>query len=1328
MRVVCRSVAVVALLLLLAQPSTAGEYGDLKVISQSSSGLTFTYQPDSLAWVADPQGDYPRLSHTAINRTPGLPPVPGRVVYIAVPPDCPGVSLELLNLGARTDGVHSPFKSLDGTSVLYPYPSEQAAVDQMLTIRGLRVARILLHPMVFESADGRYSLTSSMTVKVGFQQGRALLTSPSEIAAADPFDIIYREILLNPEQAVRWRSAGEPQLAKSLVDANPFAGSDHWVAISIREGGITRVTPADLQKAGVDVAAQNPANFRLFAGPGRALSTRMSDPPPPLVEIPIALVDGGDGRFDGSDEFEFYASALNRWEMNAFGKLVDVVNRYTRDNVYWLALDGSFAGAPRRLGSVTSPPLPSPVPDFPNGRSRARHERDQMFRVDNLGYVGSYYTWYWQNLRRSQLFPYAAVDPEPGIPAQWEIGAYAARVSLLAGGVAVPAGPVLPNAGEDGSAIFQYNLPSFSPIARFDMECDSSASGNYYLDYYSITYTRRLSLASGAVMFAAPDTSAAFNLVLSDTALPSVWDISDAANPVVLDGLVRNGSAARFGVDQSDGSRHVYYAFEPAHRRVSVQVRRATPNDLYQPAASADYLVIGPRAFQAASAGFMSMRASKSGLRLRYVPVEDVYDSYSLGLPDPLAIRRFLRHTYLAWPRPAPVYALLMGDGSYDFLDHTGFHSVNYVPPYIAPDDNSAADENFVYFSDKQVLNTPADPQSNPFPDMLIGRWPVKSAAQIEAVTAKTSRYESVEKLGAWRSRAMLVADDEYGDRARGSVEEDFHTRDAENIARSHIPPRLDLQKIYMVEYPFSNPGCKLPYASGCRKPAVNDAIVSGLNNGVLMFDYLGHGNKDLLAHEHVFERSTDLPRLTNSGMPAAFLTFSCSIGFFDEPGSEGMSEDLLRMPEGGAIAVVSATRLVTAGANAALNEKVFDLLFSQNITGIGTALYAGKLLRQYFANCTSCDQVPCPCPNDRRYVLFGDPAMKLGIPELRVDFASVQPDTLSALALTNVSGRIVDSTGAIQSGFEGTLTVTVRDAPRHRVYDINERLSVDYDLAGGTIYRGEIPVSQGQFNFGFMVPKDIAYGQRGALILGHAVSASQMAGGATDSLWLAGSAGDITDTTGPSITIQTDDGLPVVDGTALPAGANLTVSITDTSGINLTASPGHGIEAFLDDSDRPFAELTGDFHYAPGEFRRGAARLSLASIPLGVHTLRFKAWDNANNSSESKLAIELSENPAFQVSEFLNYPNPFSSRTTFYFRPSVDDAAIRIFTLTGRMIRFIDAARDGETSWDGTDQEGDPVGNGVYLAQIELNGRVVEGGRAVDKTAYKETKVVVSR
>ncbi len=1317
--------------LIFSSPSLmAGEYDDVQVLSASSLEIAFVYRPGPLSWSMDEAGAYPQIPACAVGRLTGYPAIPGRLVYIAVPPGCQNVSATAERITARDEGQHPLTPDDLAAAVLFPYPEQLVLVDPLFTLRGLKIARLTLHPFTYESADGRYSVMGEMTIRVHFEVTGSL-GAPPPGQLTDAFSGIFHEIILNADQVSDWRVTGEESLAKPAAAPDPFAGADHWLAISVHTGGVVRIIPEDLSRVGIDLAAVTPSSFRLFSGPGRQLSTRMSDPPPALTEIPILIRGGDDGRFDGADEIEFYAQGLNRWEMTPDGRLTDVVHRYDRDNVYWLSLDGSFSRPPQRLVAVAATEPSAAAPVYVSGRSRARHERDKILRVDGLGYVGSYYTWYWQNLRTAQLFSYAVDQAEPGAPARWEISAHAGRVRLLEDGAVVPTVNVPFGNGEDGAVITAFDLASFNPGARFDLVFDSSGSENYYLDYYSLDYQRRLTLASSAIQFASPDTNAVLTLAVADVTTGSVWDVTDSANPFIVDSLTRSGNVVRFGVDQEGGARHVYYAFEPSQRQRPSQVRLMIRPDLYAPVAPADYLVIGPRVFQQASSSFMTYRANHDGLSVRYVPVEDIYDDFSLGVADPVAIRRFLRYAYQNWPRSAhgsPAYALLLGDGTYDFLDNSGAHAVNYVPPYIASDDNSAADENYVYFGDKQVLNSEGDRPANPFSDMIIARWPVKNAAQIQAITSKITRYESPENLGPWRSRVMLVADDEFGDRERNSVDEDFHVRSAEEIAHGFIPSRFDLQKIYLTEYPFNNPGCELPAARGCRKPAAKEAIVAGLNDGVLVFDYIGHGNPDLLAHERVFERAVDLPRLTNAGMPTAALTFSCSIGFFDDPSSEGMSEEWLRMPDAGAVAVVSATRLVTAGANAALNEKVFDLLFNRQMTGIGAALYTGKVLRQYFANCTNCGQPPCPCPNDRRYVLFGDPAMKLGNPTLKVDFDSLQPETLSALSLTQVHGRITDSTGALDGGFNGALTVTVRDAPRQRIYRINDALSVNYDLAGGTLYRGEVAITGGRFQFGFVVPKDIAYGQRGATILGHASSLNQMAGGARDSLFIAGSSGVVTDTAGPQIEVQTADGRALLDGMALREGTELVAMMHDTSGINLTGAPGHSLEVFADEQARPLADLTGLFTYDPGGFRRGHAQFALTGLAKGLHRLRVKAWDNANNSSVKTIDLEISDQPEFRVSEFLNYPNPFSVQTKFYFRPAVDRATIRLFTLSGRLIRSLDGVRDGETLWDGTDQEGDPVGNGVYLAQIEITDRVAEGSRQVDKTAHREIKVVVSR
>jgi hypothetical protein len=240
------------------------------------------------------------------------------------------------------------------------------------------------------------------------------------------------------------------------------------------------------------------------------------------------------------------------------------------------------------------------------------------------------------------------------------------------------------------------------------------------------------------------------------------------------------------------------------------------------------------------------------------------------------------------------------------------------------------------------------------------------------------------------------------------------------------------------------------------------------------------------------------------------------------------------------------------------------------------------------------------------------------------------------------------------------------------------------------------------------------------------------MAGGVADSLRIAGSAGVVADTSGPSIDIATADGETIGHGFLLAAGTEIIITLSDSTGINLTGAPGHRLEVLVDDLSEPFADLTDAFAYDPGTSVRGSARLRMGGLANGAHRLGVKAWDNANNSTLRSVDIEVTDAGAgeFRVSEFLNHPNPFAAETRFYFAATraYQDATIRLFTLAGRLIWESRAAIDGEVRWDGIDADGDRVGNGIYLAQIEMSGQISQGGRLVDKKAYKETKVVVSR
>jgi flagellar hook assembly protein FlgD len=76
-----------------------------------------------------------------------------------------------------------------------------------------------------------------------------------------------------------------------------------------------------------------------------------------------------------------------------------------------------------------------------------------------------------------------------------------------------------------------------------------------------------------------------------------------------------------------------------------------------------------------------------------------------------------------------------------------------------------------------------------------------------------------------------------------------------------------------------------------------------------------------------------------------------------------------------------------------------------------------------------------------------------------------------------------------------------------------------------------------------------------------------------------------------------------------------------------------------------------------------------------------------------------------------LNYPNPFSTKTAFWFehnKPGMDlNVKVEVLTITGKIIKVLNQTintignRSSEVQWDGRDEWGDKVGKGVYLYRL---------------------------
>lgn len=116
-----------------------------------------------------------------------------------------------------------------------------------------------------------------------------------------------------------------------------------------------------------------------------------------------------------------------------------------------------------------------------------------------------------------------------------------------------------------------------------------------------------------------------------------------------------------------------------------------------------------------------------------------------------------------------------------------------------------------------------------------------------------------------------------------------------------------------------------------------------------------------------------------------------------------------------------------------------------------------------------------------------------------------------------------------------------------------------------------------------------------------------------------------------------------------------------------------------------------------------------------GIYQLIVQAQDRTGNSSgniDYKVSFEVVTES--MISHVLNYPNPFTTSTQFVFTLTgnrvPDDLRIQIYTVSGRLVREITKEELGnlrmglnrtDFRWDGTDQFGDRLANGVYLYRV---------------------------
>lgn len=1139
-----------------------------------------------------------------------------------------------------------------------------------------------------------------------------------------------------------------PSGVSKAAAANNFSAtsqlaSGEWFKVAVSQDGIYRITYEELEQMGMNVAGIDPRRLSVFGNGGGMLpqpnnAFRHDD----LVQNPIVVVGEEDGSFDPGDHILFYGKGPHRWvyDTSVCGHFRHEYNIYDERAYYFITTDRGVA--PR----VTTMPAPSGTVTH-TVSSFVDH---QFHESDLSSVIGSGRLWMGElfDIQSSHTFDFGMSNVRSGMMANITAQVYAKSLTA----------PTAFNMTVNGNNVGTVNLGTVT--AGYNRHASGNqfcvpvqlSSGNTaitltyskggnpnaqgWLDYIRVTCVRNLQMAGSQMAFR--DTSslgagniAEFMLGNASSAV-RVWETTDPTGVRQM-ALTLSGTTASFRV-RTDSLRQ-FIAFNGSSYLTVEPVGRV-PNQNLHGLAQADMVIVAHPDFWTDANRLADFHRNNPNntLSVHVVSPQEVYNEFSSGAQDVTAIRDMMRMFYersTDW-EDMPRYLLLFGDASYDYKDRIAGNT-NFVPSYqsdesLTPTQSFVSDDYFGLLDPTEGRWGPSDTQE--LPDIGIGRFPVDFPEEAAAIVDKIIRYDelniadpngSEQCCGStnttvspdWRNRITFVGDDEDGG---------VHLTQADSLARMVAREYKDfnVNRIYFDSYvQQSTPG-------GQRYPEVTRDINNDINRGVLIMNYTGHGGEVGWAHERVLGLS-DIAGWTNTDNLAAFVTATCEFARHDDPERVSAGEQCLLKPDGGAIALFTTTRLVYSAPNFRLNINFYDKLLEEQPWGEPTM---GDVIRM--TKVASGGQV-----NNRNFVLLGDPAQRLSYPLEQVTTATINGisvqdmvDTLRALQLVTVTGRMQTREGQPMPDFNGIIYPTVFDKASTVSTLGNDPSSLpprQFQLRKNILYKGKASVTNGEFSFQFVVPKDIAYSYGFGRISYYAEGNGINASGHFEDFMIGGSLEGVeADENGPSVRLFMNEESFVFGGTT-DENPIMIALLTDSNGINTVGSGiGHDITAIHNGNTASTIVLNDYYEADLDSYQSGRVAYPFRSLPEGTHNLRFKAWDVHNNSSEAYTEFVVAESAMLALKHVLNYPNPFTTRTQFMFEHNQAcnslDVMVQIFTVSGKIVKTInttvltDGFRSDPIEWDGLDDHGKAIGRGVYIYNLKVTGPDGQKAEQIEK------------
>ena len=1097
-----------------------------------------------------------------------------------------------------------------------------------------------------------------------------------------------------------------------------------WVKFSIPESGVYEITYDELRAMGFN----NPAQVRLYGHGGNRINEILNGKAIDDL-MPVKVLRTG-------DKIIFYGNGPIKFTMTGYAstpRYQREFNPYSQEAYYFLTEESSTEQqVPKKSAVVVSNYV-----NTPTCLSYFCHERE-LASASNSGkeMLGEDFT------NSKLLIDYDLVDlADSTIVVNTVIAANATRIAYAnavihsgestdttiyttsASRIYVPANEYVYYNFASPYAFLKLTEPAehgqFEPILT-STESDISLSFAR-LDYFILSYKRNNIIHADQdnqlLMGYAPSHGNERYQLPGASDNTVVWFINDTNNPSeVTLSPYDDESGSGYSFFSTASSYSYFVAFDPTQTLKKISSFEPVANQNLHALQTPELLIITDKAYHEQAERVAQLHRAVDGIDVAVVNQHEVFNEFSSGTRDAMAYRLLAKMLYDRNPSKLK-NLLLFGTGSMDNRQIRGTHE-GYLLTYQSDNSNYedfsfTTDDFFAYLSDNSGTNV-----SNEMMNIGVGRMTCGSIDEARSDVDKLIEYYATPDYGVWRNNALVTSDSPdkglymfQGEGYKNLIDNELFTGMHVNTVHNSQYPRSATQPAIDVELKTATTAKQL--------------MKQSLKSGAYFATYVGHAGSVAFTKRNFMWVNSDVANTSYRRFPI-FSTACCNVAHYDGD-SRGIAELMFHKRDGGAIALLTTSRMSYSKGNDNINTYFINGMFSYKANGVMPTLGEAYMYsKNAFSNSDT---------NKMKFFLLGDPAIKINYPVSLFNITSVNGTDMtdstavaeiSPLMKFDVDAQVVDEEGNLDTSFNGDATATLYDKQLYFT-TISQTVNgeqVDRDIYFNRAKLAEVSgrVVNGIFHGQIVVPNDPRAVNEDVLlrVYAHKDNSDRMVNGFTRQLMMLpyDESVAISDDEAPVISaMYINDETTFTNGAVASTDAMLYITVTDNEGINIQSSSVDNCMTLVLDGGKPsYADVLCYVTTADGG-KTVNIEYPLNSLSEGMHTLTYTVYDVVGNLATGTISFMVGQSgEATLVADkwpaYCNDEVNFDLETTMSLAPEM---ILRVTDATGKLV-WMTTTSSFPVNWDMRDMDGNRVPAGLYRYFGTYNNGVNYGGTPISK------------